>query len=585
MANLLHIESNILPVGSRWIVLVGLGAALLISFIDQNAVSIILADLGTDLRAGDSISWAGTSALIANTVFQVFYGRISDIFGRRNVLLACMGLMALGDLLCGFATSAPQLYLFRGIAGAGNGGVGALANIIVADTWTLETQRPKYQGILGAFIGLGSVIGPFLAAAIANSWKWQGLFWVISTITFVCGIAVRLTVPESEIRDASGHRPSVKAKLALVDWWGLLSSSLGIILLLIPISSGGEEFAWDSAVSVSTLTLGALLMVLFVVIEWRWAAMPLLPHQFFTNPPVCAIMVQNVFMGAVWYSGLYFIPIYCQGARQWSLMQAAILTTPLLGSQAIVSILSGLYMSHYNSYGGVIWCGYGLWTLGSGLTLLWDDTTTPGVVVATLLVIGTGVGLVFQPTIQALQAHTAKEDRAAVISVRNFTRAMGGAAGLAISTAVFASQIESGVASLPAEARRRVTEEIISVPDLKTFTEDEARTVTGAHIAGSRAVFLMWVVLMAICLALCVFIKDRGLTREVVGESEDTEDKDSSENRSGSTSRNEEVGPVNQLFASQGTGADLGETSRVASSGSYPDSVHGTKKESAGERV
>lgn len=118
----------------------GLAFALLISFVDQNAIGVALPTIGKELDALDTITWAGTSSLIANTVFQVIYGRLSDIFGRKYVFLTALGLLAIGDLLCGFAQTSTQFYVFRGVAGVGNGGITALTMMIVSDVVTLEDR-------------------------------------------------------------------------------------------------------------------------------------------------------------------------------------------------------------------------------------------------------------------------------------------------------------------------------------------------------------------------------------------------------------------------------------------------------------
>lgn len=136
-------QTNLLPQGQLITVFCGLAFALLISFVDQNSIGVALPTIGKDLDAIDTITWAGTSSLIANTVFQVLYGRLSDIFGRKNVFLTALGLLAIGDLLCGFAQTSTQFYVFRGVAGIGNGGIAALAMMIVSDVVTLE-ERGKY---------------------------------------------------------------------------------------------------------------------------------------------------------------------------------------------------------------------------------------------------------------------------------------------------------------------------------------------------------------------------------------------------------------------------------------------------------
>lgn len=140
MPPLVLIESNILPTPKLLAVFSGLAFALLISFIDQNAIGIALPTIGQELNASTTIAWAGTSSLIANTIFQVLYGRISDVLGRKVVFLTAVGLLAVGDILCGFAKTGPQLYVFRGISGVGNGGITALAMMIVSDIVTLENR-------------------------------------------------------------------------------------------------------------------------------------------------------------------------------------------------------------------------------------------------------------------------------------------------------------------------------------------------------------------------------------------------------------------------------------------------------------
>lgn len=292
-----------------------------------------------------------------------------------------------------------------------------------------------------------------------------------------------------------------------------MSSSIGIILLLIPISGGGITFPWSSPISISMLVLGSVSMVIFVGVEARWARMPLLPLRFFANAPVCAILVQNVFIGMVYSSNLYFLPIYFQTARQWSPTTSAALLVAFVATQSTFSILSGQYISRQKRYGEVIWLGYGLMTLGCGLYLLFRASTQPWSIVLTLIVSGAGMGLVFQPTLIAAQAHTAKEDRAVVISARNFTRSVGGAVGLAVSSMVFTSKVDSGITSLPSSLRSAVLSSVFSSPDLSSLTKGEAATVVQAYILAGRALCIIWVALSGFCLLLCVLIKDRGLQR------------------------------------------------------------------------
>lgn len=142
---LLHDQESRLPRSKLILVISALSIALLVSFIDQSSLGVALPTIGADLHSASTISWAGTSNLIANTTFQVLYGRLSDIFGRKVVFLSAVCLLAAADLACGFASSGPMLYALRGLSGVGSAGVVALTMMIVSDLVTLR-ERGKYQG-------------------------------------------------------------------------------------------------------------------------------------------------------------------------------------------------------------------------------------------------------------------------------------------------------------------------------------------------------------------------------------------------------------------------------------------------------
>jgi hypothetical protein len=167
-------------------------------------------------------------------------------------------------------------------------------------------------------------------------------------------------------------------------------------------------------------------------------------------------------------------------------------------------------MSKFNFYGYIIWGGFSIWLVGSGLLIQADKGLHIGWVCFFLFLVGTGTGMVFQPTLVALQAQTPKMQRAVVTSNRNFLRSSGGAVGLAVSSAILANVLRS---SLP-EHLSYVANSTFAAPDLSTFDVQDQDAIANAYASASRAVFIFCAPLNALCLALCVFIKDQGLIRE-----------------------------------------------------------------------
>jgi MFS family permease len=189
---------------------------------------------------------------------------------------------------------------------------------------------------------------------------------------------------------------------------------------------------------------------------------------------------------------------------------SAALLLPVVVTQAISSTISGFCMSKFNFYGYLLWGGFGIWLCGSGLLILANKNLHVGWLSFFLILIGMGTGMVFQPTLVALQAQTPKMQRAVVTSNRNFLRSSGGAVGLAVSSAILANVLRG---SLP-EHLSYVANSTFAAPDLSTFSMQDQDAIASAYASASRAVFVFCAPLNALCLALCVFIRDHGLIRE-----------------------------------------------------------------------
>ncbi|KAH7121502.1 major facilitator superfamily domain-containing protein [Dactylonectria macrodidyma] len=492
----LHDQANLLPRRQLIFAFATLSINMLIVAIDQNGISVTLPTIAADLNAEATISWAGTASLLANTTFQMLYGRLSDIFGRKTIFIAAILMLSIGDLLCGLSQTAVMFYICRAIAGIGGGGIVNLTLIIVSDIVTLE-QRGKYQGINGAMAGLGNAIGPFLAAALIQRTSWRTFFYMLSPLGAITACLTYFYLPSKP------PTASFKDSVRQVDWMGSLVSSTGVILLLIPITGGGAYFSWDSPMVVSMLAVGFVAFLSFIAWEWKLAKLPMMPMEIFSNSVVVVMFLQSFLFGSVYQAYLYYIPLYLQNAHQLSVMTSAIVYIPLVIAQSLVSILSGQYISRRKRYGEVIVFGFGIWTLGAGLALVFNRVTNPGVIIIILLLIGTGVGCTMQPTLVALQAHSPKYRRAVIISNRNFFRSAGGACGLAVSAAVLQARLRT---SLPQEYKY-ISDSTYALPE----SVKHVPAVLDAYMQASRGVFILQVPLMAICLLGTIFIRDRGL--------------------------------------------------------------------------
>ncbi|KAI6778559.1 uncharacterized protein J7T54_003309 [Emericellopsis cladophorae] len=464
-----------------------LSVCLFVSFVDQTSVSTATPAIAGELNTGTSTSWVGASFLIASTAFQLINGRLSDIFGRKNLLLICLFLMAAGDLACGFSQSAEQLFAFRSIAGIGGGGINSLVMIIVSDITTLA-NRGKYQGMLGAIIALANGIGPFLGGAVVDSSTWRWVFWMIPLITAPTTAVIWFYLP---LKHRSGD---YVAKMRRIDYGGILLNLASTLLLLVPLSGGGVTYAWASPFVVSTLALGAVLFVLFVLYEWKLAKLPIMPLRLYQAPHCSALYAQTFLTGLAYFGNFFYLPIYFQSILQYSALESGALILPVVITTSATSILSGLYMARMHRYMHCILVGFMLWTLGNGLTLMFDRDTKIGPLIGILIVEGAGIGLTLQPTLVGMYANGRSEDRAVTTGLRNFIRTIGGAFGLVISGVLLSNTLSKDLAGSPlmsADFIAELTSSTYALDQLDIATEEKDR-ILDVYMSGLHRIFIFY---------------------------------------------------------------------------------------------
>lgn len=503
-------HDNILTIRKLIVVFSAMALLLFISFVDQTGVTILLPYMADELDASDTISWAGTATLIVQTVFAAFFGRFSDIFSRKYVLIGCMIILAIFDLGCGFCQTSTQLFVFRGICGIGNGGITSLTMVIVSDIVTLQ-ERGKYQGILGAFVGLGNALGPFIASAFISSYTWREFYYFLFPVIIVATGVIWWIVPYTK------PDISLKEKLLKIDYIGFFCSSTAIIFLLIPISGGGSYYAWSSPLVISFLIIGGVSFVAFLLVEAKAAILPMIPLKLFsTSISLTCLLLQNFLFGMCYYSSIYYYPYYFELVKDFPVIKTSAYLLCLVLPQSTTSVICGQIISRTSNYIYVIWFGFLIWTLAVGLLNLWSPTSN-AIIFIVLILNGCGVGAIFQPTLVAAQAQSYKRDRAIVISTRNVLRSFGGAIGLAIASLIisntYINEITSNGKSLFSDVQLEDLRSKVFTTLLfdDNFSSDQLQFLKNAYMEGLKSLFYFWLASMSACVITSLPVKGGNL--------------------------------------------------------------------------
>ncbi|CAG8683471.1 14200_t:CDS:2 [Cetraspora pellucida] len=393
------------------VVFLGLCCAMFMAALDQTIVTTALPKIVIDLASVDKIVWVGTAYLLTATSFQPAYGKLADIFGRKITFLAAMLIFELGSILCGVSFSMNMLIISRSVAGLGGGGIFGTALIILTDIVSVK-DRGKYQGIIGAVFIIASIISPIIGGLFTDN---DNLGW--RTID------------------------SFYEKLKRIDWLGSLLITCSMMAFLLPLSWGGVTYAWNSPIIISLLVVGVILLALFIYVEGFVVTEPLAPGHLFKDRSIVACFAVNYCLGMIFFSVIYFLPIYFEIVNEDSATMSGVKLLPYIVGAVITVLLSGFIISHTKiiSYKVICIIGGILITIGTGLITLFDVDSTLDQVIGYLLISGLGVGAVVQTVFLAGQASVKYEDVAAVTSLITFFRTIGAVFGLGIVAAVFAT--------------------------------------------------------------------------------------------------------------------------------------------------
>ncbi|KAI8992588.1 major facilitator superfamily domain-containing protein [Pilobolus umbonatus] len=412
----------------------GLQIALFLAALDGTIVSTALPKIGSDFNQMAIVSWVATSYILTFDIFQPLFSKLSDIFGRKRILLFGIAVFLIGSVLCGAAQSMIMLIIARAIAGIGAAGVFSMVFIIFSEIVPLE-KRGSYQGILNGVFAISSVFGPLIGGTFTDyvSWRWN--FYINLPIgavaTLVLIFCLKLPVPQQKLSD----------KLKRIDYAGSFIVLAFATLFLLALNFGGQTFPWKSAAVIVPLVLSFLLVGALVVVEKKYAKEPLMPPRLFKNRSVVSVLITNWFFGIVFFSCVYYLPVYFQVVRNDSAMWSGIRLIPMNLIVGVFSTLAGLCISKFGFYKPIISTGMGLVTLWIGLTTLFDRDTPFSQIYGITVIGGAGLGCVFSSAIIAIQASVPLRDIAVVTGLGNFARILGGALGVAISSTVLNTQL------------------------------------------------------------------------------------------------------------------------------------------------
>jgi EmrB/QacA subfamily drug resistance transporter len=413
--------------------------------LDSTILATAVPSIVDDLGGFASFPWLFSIFLLAQAVSVPIFAKLSDLVGRKPIMLIGVGTFVLGSIGCGFAWSMPALIAFRAVQGLGAGAVQPMAMTIIGDLYSVA-ERAKVQGYVASVWATSSVVGPTLGGLFVDFATWRWIFFINIPLGAVAAWFLARRFSEQVER--------TRRQLDLLGA-GLLTA--GSSLLILALLQGGISWAWSSVPSLILFGLSTALLAAFAVVERR-AAEPVLPGWVFRSRLLNATNLASLAVGVILIGLVSFIPLYAQGVLGTSALVGGFAVAALtLGWPLSASVAGRIYLRI--GFRATALIGAGI--LVGGAVLLWLISPESHVLqlAVTCFVIGLGLGMVAAPTLIAAQAAVDWSRRGVVTGTNLFARSIGSALGIAVFGAIANASLSTRIgghattaAAIPPEA-------------------------------------------------------------------------------------------------------------------------------------
>jgi EmrB/QacA subfamily drug resistance transporter len=421
-------------------IMFGLMLAMLLASLDQTIVATSLTAMARDLDGWQLMPWVVSGYLVASTITTPIYGRLSDLYGRRPVLLTAIGLFAGGATLCALSQTMPQLIAARLLQGVGGGGLRAVSQAAIADI-VPPRERGRYQGYFTSVFTVSNALGPVVGGLCVDYLSWHWIFWLYLPIA-----AAALFLSNRALKRLP--RPTRKP---VIDWAGAVLILASATPILLGVGQAQKAGGWLSLEVIGPIGLG-LVLILGLVVRERVAPEPMLPLRLFANRTFSLASLISFLNSGVMIALIMLVPINYQLVGAMPANQAGIRLISMTVGAVLGSFVAGQLVSRTGRYRIFPILGTGTTTVMCA-TIAWVGLGhADGFDLAATLLLGLSFGFQLSPMTVVAQNALDIRDTGIGMSCLMFFRLMGGAFVVALLSAVLIGSLDAGVAAVPGHA-------------------------------------------------------------------------------------------------------------------------------------
>ncbi|MFC4148506.1 MDR family MFS transporter [Micromonospora mangrovi] len=485
------------PRPRQGLVMAALLLAVFLGMLDAQIVATALPRIVSDLGGLSEFAWVTTAYIIASSVSTPVYGKLGDLFGRKNVFLTAIVFFLAGSAASGFAQNIGQLIAFRAVQGIGAGGLLVSVLAIIGEMFP-PREGARYYGYFSMVFAVSALAGPAVGGVLTDWLSWRSVFFINVPLALLALLAVGLFL----------HLPR-HPRRPHIDYAGIALLAGTIICLTLVTSWGGVRYDWTSG---PILGLGAATLVcavLFIVVERR-VGEPVIPLRLFRSSTLTLAVLIGALAGAVFLGAVNFLALFVQVVTGATPTESGLVLLPMMLGLIASSMLSTKHIARSGRYK---WYPVASMALGlvAALQLASMDADTPrAVAIGYMTLFGIAAGLNIQVLAMAAQNAATRQDMGAVSATVPFFRSVGTSVGISVFAAIFYGRLASSLAEhVPANARGSLSLDATSSQEVLRHLPPEVRHgIAQAYADALTPVFLAALPMLAVGLVLALLLKD-----------------------------------------------------------------------------
>jgi EmrB/QacA subfamily drug resistance transporter len=485
-------------------ILSGALIGLLLAALDQTVVVTALPAIADELHGLQHLSWIVTAYLLSSTASTPIYGKLSDLYGRRRLIIIGIGIFVAASAFCALSQSMGQLIAARTLQGIGGGALISMSQAIIADVIS-PRERGRYQVYMSGVWAFASVGGPVLGGVFVQYLSWRWVFWINLPIG-----ALGLVLCWRALK-----RLPVHGGYPRIDYAGAAILVPGVVALLLVASWGGVEFPWLSWPIFGLGAVGVLLLVLFAAQELR-ALEPLLPPRLFSNSAILMADLIGFVASAGMFGAAVLLPVFIQLVLGKSAGDTGLLMIPLMGGTVLGAYPTGQWMRYTGRYKKAPILTLSFSVVAFVALALSSGTTPTWLVACFVAVLGVGIGGAMPATLVAAQNAAESRDIGAATAGIAFFRSLGGSFGAALLWSIVLAALDTRLAAVGAKGMANA---LLSGGATAAAVPAAARAVLPVALThGFHLAFIAGAVIMALALVLTLGWKEIPLRATLVPE-------------------------------------------------------------------